>query len=261
MSQGPAHFPGCVQCISLAASLAIHALAAVMLIQPFVQAPSSAGGDIKIMLHSPADRPGVSKTGDAQDSPLPLRQETAQELSSDQSTIFSRQDSEKPAPPDESSVAARHKSPVKRARHKTHAQPDPSSRHPQASAEQKEARPSSDLSMADGQAHGPVGSAGSAHGNIPTASFGGKAGPDFIRFAAPAYPARARRMGISGVVLLELHLDESGRLLNVRVLQSPSSMLSEAALTAVRKSSFRPYMERGRPSSCKTSLPVRFMLE
>jgi TonB family protein len=57
--------------------------------------------------------------------------------------------------------------------------------------------------------------------------------------SAPVYPEIARRMKISGVVRLEVTVDASGKVTDVKTL-SGNHMLSSAAEDAVRKWKFEP---------------------
>lgn len=92
-------------------------------------------------------------------------------------------------------------------------------------------------------------------------SFGTSEGPRFIERIIPDYPLSARRMRREGTVLLRLHIDEGGRLLEARVVQPAGYGLDEAALEAVRRSTFAPATKAGVPVECWATLAVRFVLE
>jgi protein TonB len=102
-----------------------------------------------------------------------------------------------------------------------------------------------------------LGKQGSA---VEDVSFGGASGPAFRRFVQPDYPLRARRTGVSGKVLLQVLLDEHGRVLEIKTL-SGNDMLVESAVAAIRKSSFFPLMKNSKPVPCQTVIPIRFTLE
>jgi len=74
------------------------------------------------------------------------------------------------------------------------------------------------------------------------------------------YPEMARRVGIEGRVFIQFVVDENGRVIDPVVVRSPSDLLSEAALKAVRESTFTPGQQRGRPVKVRYSLPVNFVL-
>jgi protein TonB len=60
------------------------------------------------------------------------------------------------------------------------------------------------------------------------------------------YPENALKTGTSGVVQLELRIDHTGALRDVKVLNSrPSGIFTQAALKAVRELRFRPAMRHG----------------
>ena len=74
------------------------------------------------------------------------------------------------------------------------------------------------------------------------------------------YPEIARRAGVEGRVFITFVVDERGNVIDPQVARSPSDLLSEAALEAVRESKFRPGQQRGRPVKVRYSLPVNFVL-
>ena len=74
------------------------------------------------------------------------------------------------------------------------------------------------------------------------------------------YPEMARRAGVEGKVFVQFVVDERGNVVDPQVARSPSPLLSEAALKAVRESKFKPGQQRGRPVKVRYSLPVNFVL-
>jgi protein TonB len=90
--------------------------------------------------------------------------------------------------------------------------------------------------------------------------FGSTNAPQFLHREMPVYPLIARRLGREGRVLLRLTIDENGRLLNIEVLERAGFGFTEAAIEAVKKSTFRPAMQDGRPVLSKALLPVSFKL-
>ncbi|HEY9765250.1 MAG TPA: TonB family protein [Chroococcales cyanobacterium] len=61
----------------------------------------------------------------------------------------------------------------------------------------------------------------------------------------PVYPDFAKTGGIAGKVVLEIDIDAAGRVVEVRVLKSAHSSLSEAAIDAVRHARFKPAIKDG----------------
>lgn len=94
-----------------------------------------------------------------------------------------------------------------------------------------------------------------------TVEFGSSAGPSFLHRELPAYPQIARRMGREARVVLRLTIDEKGRLLQVETIENPGFGFADAAIEAVRKSSFVPAKRDGKPVMVVALLPVRFQLK
>lgn len=90
--------------------------------------------------------------------------------------------------------------------------------------------------------------------------FGGDFGPKFLHREMPVYPLIARRLGKEGRVVLRLTIDENGRLLNVEVIEGAGYGFTEAAVEAVKRSTFLPAKIEGRPAPSRAILPIRFTL-
>jgi len=90
--------------------------------------------------------------------------------------------------------------------------------------------------------------------------FGSANAPRFLNREMPVYPLMARRLGKEGRVLLRLTIDENGKLLNVEVIEGAGYGFTEAAVDAVRKSTFIPAKSEGKPVMSKALLPIRFSL-
>ena len=76
------------------------------------------------------------------------------------------------------------------------------------------------------------------------------------------YPLAARRQGLAGTVELEVLLEPSGRVAEVRVIASSShAVLDEAALDAVKRLSAEPFPERLPRRPLRIHLPLAFELE
>jgi len=91
-------------------------------------------------------------------------------------------------------------------------------------------------------------------------TFGSASGPAFLKQTAPVYPALAKRRGREGSVLLRLRISETGQLTQVEVLEDPGYGFAEAALEAVRSSSFTPAHHNGKAVAIRALLPIRFAL-
>jgi protein TonB len=80
--------------------------------------------------------------------------------------------------------------------------------------------------------------------------------------AAPTYPVHSRRLRETGTVVLEVELDESGRVAAIRVDRSSGhARLDEAAMTAVRRWRCQPPQRNGLPIRGVAVQPIRFVLE
>ena len=85
---------------------------------------------------------------------------------------------------------------------------------------------------------------------------------DNARNRHPNYPEASRRRGEQGVVLVELFVDPSGRVAEVRLLESSGfAALDAATLGALRDWRFRPAERAGLPVAARIIHPVHFRLE
>ena len=101
---------------------------------------------------------------------------------------------------------------------------------------------------------------GAARGGTPGAG-GGDNYPNFLHREQPLYPQAARRMGREGKVVLRLSIDENGKLQQVEVVESTGFEFTRAAVEAVKKSTFQPAQQNGRPVPSRAILPVQFVLK
>jgi len=74
------------------------------------------------------------------------------------------------------------------------------------------------------------------------------------------YPELAIRAGIEGTVTVLAYVNREGVVTHTEVLRGIGGGCDEAAMDAVRKVSFKPGMQRGKPVNVKVSVPVRFRL-
>jgi protein TonB len=104
---------------------------------------------------------------------------------------------------------------------------------------------------------------GGARGGTPGAggSGGSETFPHFLHRVLPLYPQAARRMGREGKVVLRLSIDETGKLQQVEVVESSDFEFTRAAVEAVKKSTFQPAQQNGRPVPSRAILPVQFVLK
>ncbi|MBA4368685.1 MAG: hypothetical protein C0403_13725 [Desulfobacterium sp.] len=78
----------------------------------------------------------------------------------------------------------------------------------------------------------------------------------------PIYPIIARRKGYQGTVVLEVLVDQNGKVKDLRVYQSSGyPSLDDAASTSVFQWTFLPGMKENKPVEMWVKLPVRFQLQ
>lgn len=91
--------------------------------------------------------------------------------------------------------------------------------------------------------------------------FGARGAPAFLKMKRPVYPRLARRLGKEGKVVLRLTIDEKGALTNLDVVEPAGYGFTEAAVEAVKGSTFSPAHEQGRTIASRARLTVRFVLK
>ena len=79
------------------------------------------------------------------------------------------------------------------------------------------------------------------------------------RLDVPQYPADAQAAGIKGVVVAEVVIDPTGRVMDARVVQS-IPLLDDAALKAVRNWQFTPTVVNGQAVPVRMNVTVNFSL-
>ena len=87
-------------------------------------------------------------------------------------------------------------------------------------------------------------------------------GPEIAVVVKPDYPPMARRMNISGTVVLSVLVSENGRVEDLRLVRAAggSMGLTEAAQKAVRQWTFRPALKDGVAVKTWMTIPVPFVL-
>lgn len=78
----------------------------------------------------------------------------------------------------------------------------------------------------------------------------------------PEYPRLARRRGYEGTVVLEVLVDEEGKVEAMRLFRSSKHrILDRAAMASVKKWEFRPGMRDGETVEMWVRIPIRFQLK
>ena len=83
--------------------------------------------------------------------------------------------------------------------------------------------------------------------------------PLLIRRVAPAYPPLARQARIQGTVVLQIVINKSGEVSDLK-LYSGHPMLAPAAIEAVKQWRYRPYEQDGQPVEIQTTVQVNFSM-
>jgi len=82
-----------------------------------------------------------------------------------------------------------------------------------------------------------------------------KAKANLVTFVQPDYPPLAKATRIAGIVHVGFEVDETGSVTDLRLI-SGHPMLAPAALAAVRKWKYRPFLVDGKPSPVLTEAQV-----
>ena len=78
----------------------------------------------------------------------------------------------------------------------------------------------------------------------------------------PIYPEIAKEAGIEGTVYIQFFIDEKGNVTEAYVQKGlPNTGLNEAALSAVKKSKWKPARQREKKVGVWQTVPVRFELK
>jgi TonB family protein len=76
---------------------------------------------------------------------------------------------------------------------------------------------------------------------------------------APAYPSAATSLHVQGEVRLEAEVDSDGNVTSTRVISGPP-LLQEAAVDAVQRWHYRPYVHAGKPIATNATVVMDFQL-
>jgi TonB family protein len=85
------------------------------------------------------------------------------------------------------------------------------------------------------------------------------AAPHRTKFVAPAYPPEAAMRGLRGIVILELVIDEQGKVASADVVRSVPPF-DEAALSAARQWEYEVTQVAGKPVRVRVTVPITFAI-
>lgn len=86
----------------------------------------------------------------------------------------------------------------------------------------------------------------------------GPAKPKLIKLPQPNYTDAARAAGIEGKVRVQITVDESGQVVDAKVLSSLGHGLDESALAAAKAASFEAAVRCGKPTRSTFTVSIRF---
>jgi len=81
-----------------------------------------------------------------------------------------------------------------------------------------------------------------------------------VHDVTPQYPQMAKIARVQGPVVLAAVIGKDGSIQGLRVVSSPSPLLNQAALEAVKQWRYRPYILNGEPVEVDTTITVNFTL-
>ncbi len=84
--------------------------------------------------------------------------------------------------------------------------------------------------------------------------------PRFIHEEKPVYPASLLKQGREATVKLEIYIDINGQVRDIKLLKSAGKDFDQAAIKAIRASTFAPGSIKGKPVPTLMRLPVKFTL-
>jgi len=84
--------------------------------------------------------------------------------------------------------------------------------------------------------------------------------PKPISVPQPGYTPDAQAAAIEGKVRVQITVDETGRVVDVKLIQGLGHGLDEVALQAARSATFQPALQCGKPTRATFTLGMRFKL-
>ena len=98
-------------------------------------------------------------------------------------------------------------------------------------------------------------------GKQPAATTAAIAGGLNALRARLVYPDEARRLNLTGTVVVEVEVRSDGTVGTLKTLRGVHPILDDAALEAVRGLKFEPSMVNGTPVAARMSIPIKFQLK
>ncbi len=83
-----------------------------------------------------------------------------------------------------------------------------------------------------------------------------KVRPSIVHSVQPIYPDIARKKRIKGMVVVNIVIDETGKVIDAKVVKSTDSVLEHSAINAAMQFQFKPSYLNGKP--VKVKIPLKF---
>ncbi len=75
------------------------------------------------------------------------------------------------------------------------------------------------------------------------------------------YPEEAKRNGVEGKVFIQAFIDETGNVVEAKIIKGVGHGLDEAALEAVKQTKFTPGKQESKPVKVQVTIPIIFKLQ
>lgn len=98
----------------------------------------------------------------------------------------------------------------------------------------------------------------SANASIAAHAYAGEQRPTVVHAVAPKMPREAIEKGVEGSVRIVLLVDHKGYVSEVQILKSPSGLLSEAVVKAMKQWRFAPRIVNGSPQPFRVEQTYEF---
>jgi len=85
--------------------------------------------------------------------------------------------------------------------------------------------------------------------------------PRVITKVDPVYPPEAKAEKVMGSVVLQIQIDEKGKVAEAKASKSPDERLSKAAIDAVKQWEFEPVIVDDKAVKAKATITINFRLK
>lgn len=114
--------------------------------------------------------------------------------------------------------------------------------------------------QATGTAESPAAAAAADAGSSPVGWGEVTRFPKVLSEIKAIYPPEAKKAGIDGPVVMEILIDHTGKVREVKVISGPEYGLKESAIAAIKKFEFQPALRDSEPVAVKIRYTYRFKL-